>query len=84
MTPQEREHRAREAKRIMEDALLIEAFKQVEADTFEELLTTKDWFGSGRRRRAALIDRINTIRDVQDVLRATIAAGNTRQPRAVA
>jgi hypothetical protein len=60
--------RAQEAKRLLDEPLLIEAFASIEADAIEEILTTND-----DDTRRVLADRVNAIRALRAHLQAVIA-----------
>lgn len=70
MTP---EFRASEAKRLLDEPLLKEALEDIEQRCMDELLRLPTW--RGHRQRVALIDRINTIRELRSRLHTTIMIG---------
>ncbi|MFN3169286.1 MAG: hypothetical protein ACE37E_01180 [Hyphomicrobiales bacterium] len=68
------ERRASEARRLLNEPLLIEAFTALEKRCLEDLLKLPAWRAD--RQRRALIDRINTMRDLRNELHAVILAGD--------
>lgn len=74
MTDEERIRRGEEARRILSEPLLLEAFESIERASVEELLrapTSPD--GDTQRRRMA--DRILTVRNLRTELETAIAIG---------
>jgi hypothetical protein len=73
----DRDHvvRANRATQLLEDPLLIEMFAQAEQAAYAELLSARGW-GADRKRRA-LVERINIIREIPDHLRTVVALGQT-------
>lgn len=70
----EQEFRASEAKRLLDEPLLKEALDGIEWTCIDEMLalpTTPD----ANAQRLALVDRVNTIRELRSRLRSIIAAG---------
>ena len=78
------ERRASEAKALLDDGMLKEAFEAIERDAYEELLKTDTWLVNHDRVRAALIDRINAIRDLRAHLQSVITTGTQSARRAPA
>lgn len=74
MTDEERIRRGEEARRILSEPLLLEAFESIERASVEELLrapASPD--GDTQRRRMA--DRILTVRNLRTELETAIAIG---------
>lgn len=71
MTP---EFRAGEAKRLLDEPLLKEALFNIEQESINELLRLPTW--RAHKQRMALIDRINTIKELRVRLHTYIAVGN--------
>lgn len=69
------ERRAAEARRLLDEPLLKEAFAYLEANAFEELLAAGD-----DRARLELVERVKAIRGVQQYLQTVIASGGQRHP----
>lgn len=65
-------HRVAEARRLLDEPLLIEAFDKVEHMAIEEILALP--MGADRKRRI-LTDRVRTIRAVKAHLHNLIASG---------
>lgn len=78
--PFELTRRAEEAARLLDSALLNEAFETIERDAYEALLRTSRADGD------ELIHRINAIRALKDQLRLVVtkAQQGVRKPPAVA
>lgn len=68
------ERRASEARRLLNEPLLVEAFDKLESRLTEQLLALPTWRGEKQRR--ALIDRINAIRDLRAELETVIVIGD--------
>lgn len=67
------ERRASEARRLLNDPLLVEAFEKIEARCYEDLLRLPTW--RAHKQRIALVDRVNTIRQLRTELKAVITTG---------
>ncbi len=88
MDKREIAHRVNEARRLMDEPLLVEALDRIERDAIEEmigidrLVSAED--AAFRYRRAA--DRVATVREVRHRLQSLIAGGEAalRPSRAVA
>lgn len=65
-----------EARRLLEEPLLIAAFDKLESDAMEEALRVPSWHRWGQKRRDALLQRVHVIRDLRSSLKATVAAGD--------
>ena len=77
---QEKSIRAERAKQLLDDPLMIEAFRVIEIGAYDELLRVSGV--DADRKRAELIDRINTIRAVKIALRGVIAdSAQANKPR---
>lgn len=74
-----RRYREREAQRLLNEPLLVEAFARLEQETFEEILGTRVWWRFGQAKRNALVERVRVIREVRNSLRRIIEAGKARQ-----
>ena len=70
MTPAE--HRAAEARRLLDEPLLNEALDKLEHDAIEEILRLPFW--SDRKRRM-MADRIRVIRSIRGHLRSIVLTG---------
>lgn len=73
MTPDDRIWRGNEAKRLLDEPLLKEAFDAVERDTVNELKRMPIW--EADRKRRDLVHRLQLLEDVRQHLQAVIAAG---------
>jgi hypothetical protein len=70
-------YRAARAREITEDPLVREAIASAEKRDIEELLAVKGWSPLTRdRKRQAIIDRINTRRELTASLNMQIALGD--------
>lgn len=74
-----RRYREREAQRLLNEPLLVEAFARLEQETFEEILGTRVWWRFGQAKRNALVERVRVIRETRNSLRRIIEAGKARQ-----
>lgn len=72
------ERKAAEAKAVLDDGVLKEAFEAVEKAAYEELLSC------AAEHRAALIDRINAIRDLRAHLQSVVTTGTQAARKAPA
>jgi hypothetical protein len=68
------ERRASEARRLLDDPLMVEAFARIEKRCMDDLLRLPTW--RAHKQRIALVDRINTIRQLRAELRAVITTGD--------
>ena len=84
MTDAERQFRAAEARRLLNEPLLKEAFEDLANSAIEELLAIRGAEPEDDRKRRALCDRINVIRDFQGTLARIIAEGSRISGRASA
>jgi hypothetical protein len=73
MTDEEHAQRGEEARRIMSEPLLVEAFRTIEQSAVEELLQVPAENDMARR---CLADRIRVIRALKSNLETTIALGD--------
>ena len=69
------QHRATEARRLMEEPLLVAAFAQLTEATLAELLATRGAEPEDDRKRRALVERLNVIEEVKTDLALAIAHG---------
>ena len=75
MTPEERIQRGEHARILMQDPLLQEALDRIEKRAVEELLKVPTFARWGDRKRRALTDRVNAIRDLRSALETELALG---------
>jgi hypothetical protein len=75
MTPAEVKRRASEARRLLEEPLLVEAFDHVERMASEAIFAIPTWHRFGDKKRARLADQVNAIRAVKSILHTHIALG---------
>jgi len=68
----DKERRAAEARRLLDEPLLNEALDRIERDTLDEILRAPFW--SDRKRRM-LTDRVRVIRGIRAHLRSVILSG---------
>jgi hypothetical protein len=68
------ERRASEARRLLAEPLLVEAFDKIERRCMDELLRLPTW--RAHKQRLALVDRINTLRQLRAELNAVIVTGD--------
>jgi hypothetical protein len=66
------QHRVSEARRLLEEPLLIEAMERIEKASIEELLKLPFW---ADKRRRMIADRIRVIRSIREHLRNIITNG---------
>ena len=78
------ERRASEAKALLDDGMLKEAFEAIEKAAYEELLGVEAWRVDAEKHRTTLINRINAIRDLRAVLASVITTGTQSARRAPA
>ena len=69
------EQRGNDARRILLDPILAEAFEAIEAEAIEDMLKASAFLGLGDRRRRRAADRIHTIRKVRPHLQMLVASG---------
>ena len=69
------EHRAAEARRLLDEPLLNEALNGLEAQAIEEMLRVPFW---NDRKRRLLTDRVRVIRGIRDHLQSAVVNGVTR------
>lgn len=81
----EKEFRAGEAKRLLNEPLLVEALDGIERAAVEDMIAA-DRTPEGDQHRRVLADRVQAIRDLRGFLETTIALGQqaTRGPTKVA
>lgn len=72
---EDKERRAVEARRLLEEPLLKEALDEIERATVEDMLRLPIW--SDRKRRI-LTDRIRVIRGIRDHLKSVILTGDQK------
>ena len=65
-----KQHRASEAKRLLEEPLLLEAFENIEKKALEDAINADD-----DNKRREMIDKISTIRNLREELRTHISVG---------
>lgn len=75
LDPREAQWRAAEAKRLLDEPLLIAAFAELEKRAYEELLRVPAWSPLHDRKRRMLVDRINGIRELRGQLQSVITMG---------
>lgn len=84
MTPQ---YRADKARQLLEDPILIEAFKSIEDKALRDAMAVPFWHGSfGDRKRRRALERIKLITELRSYLDAVIREGKqaARPPSGVA
>lgn len=76
-TDDEKRYRASEAERLLNEPLLKEAFDELERSNIEQMLAVGSVAISedDDRKRRALAERVNAIRDVRTKLHAMISEG---------
>lgn len=72
----EKQRRASEAERLLNEPLLQEALEKIEKDSINEMLKLPFW--SDKKRRM-ILDRINTIRGIKSYLKSTILTGSEKR-----
>ena len=77
MTRDELRHRASEARRLLDEPLLIEAFDNLEEAVLAELLSVRGAEPEDDRKRRMLLDRLHVLQDVRSHLQLTIAEGKS-------
>ncbi len=82
MTRDEQRERGENARRILNDPLLKEAFAAIEAKAMDDLVAAPGFSLFGDRKRRRLADRIRPIREVVNLLEMEIALGRqaAREP----
>ena len=75
MTEAEKQHRAVEAHRILNEPLLQEAMNVLGTVAFEELIATTGTTPEDERKRLALIQNIHVLRGIKQHLELVIAQG---------
>ena len=75
-----KEYRASEARRLLDEPLLNEALDRLERSAFEELLRVPFW---QPRKQRLLIDRVRVIRGMRGHLRAVILDGEDARKRPI-
>lgn len=82
MDSREKTRRAVEARRLMDEPLLVEALSALEKDAVERIVEARGWrFGDRQRRVAA--EQIRIIRGIRNHLELVIIQGRER-PKSVA
>lgn len=66
------ERRALEARRLLDDPLLNEAFAAIEQEAINEIIRVPFW---ADRKRRMLTDRVRVIRGIREHLRSVILTG---------
>jgi hypothetical protein len=86
MTADEKKRRANEARRLLDEPLLKEAFDTIERDTIEAMLRVPGLPVWADRKRRRLADQVNTIRVIRSYLEHVITAGKQaeREPSNIA
>lgn len=74
MTDEERIRRGEEARRILSEPLLLEAFENIERASMEELLRSPSSLDGDMHRRR-MVDRILAARNLRTELETAIAIG---------
>ena len=74
MTPEDRQRRASEAQRLLDEPLLKEALDAIEKEAIEAVLNGKP------EDREASVTRANIVRDLRRRLELTIAMGKAASP----
>lgn len=75
MRSDDAQFRASEARRLLDEPLLVEALTTLESDAFETALRCPSWHIWGRRKRDAQLLRVDVIRDLRSRLETLIAVG---------
>lgn len=81
MTPDERILRGERARQLLEDPVMKDALDSLEKRYTEELLRVSTWTRWGDRKRRALADRVNAVRELRAVLEAEMAMGRQAAQR---
>lgn len=76
------ERRAAEAKSLLDNSLLTEAFEVIEKGAYEELLAVRPWLVDGEAQRSTLINRINAIRELRAHLQSVVTQGTQSSRKA--
>lgn len=75
MNQDQHRFRAAEARRLLDEPLLNEAFDAIERAAIEDMLAVKGYWRADRRRRM-LADRVNAVRELRARLKSVIAMGD--------
>lgn len=70
------EYRATKARQLLEDEILIAAFKAIEDKAYREAVEVPSWHGRmGDRRRRMALEKVKIIRELRSELQTVIMTG---------